>query len=120
MAIEAAIRRFLREQNIGPSRIVVAASGGYPLNFEIGKLISGLEEAEAMPGVTVFHAGTSFDEEVYYTHGGRVLSVCASEPTMAETMSRIYKALEKIRFDGIHYRRDIGRSGGSPEKESES
>jgi len=121
--LEGTVEENLLERDVRwtrrPSACVVAASGGYPLNFEKGKLISGLDEAEAMPGITVFHAGTSFDEDVYYTHGGRVLSVCASEPTMAETMTRIYEALEKIRFDDKHYRRDIGRSGGSPQKESE-
>ncbi|MDW7759641.1 MAG: phosphoribosylamine--glycine ligase [Acidobacteriota bacterium] len=122
--LEGTVEENLLERDVRwsrrPSACVVAASGGYPLNFEKGKVISGLDEAEAMTGITVFHAGTSFDEEVYYTHGGRVLSVCASEPTMAKTMTRIYEALEKIRFDDMHYRRDIGRSGGSPKQENVS
>jgi phosphoribosylamine--glycine ligase len=87
---------------------VVAASGGYPLKYEKGKLIEGLEEASALPGVVIFHAGTVFKEGKYYTNGGRVLNVCASEKTLAETMDKIYKALPSIYFEAIHWRRDIG------------
>lgn len=87
---------------------VVLASGGYPGAYEKGKLISGLKEVSAIPGITVFHAGTKFEDGEYYTNGGRVLNVCASEPTLAETMGNIYTAISVINFDGMHYRRDIG------------
>lgn len=87
---------------------VVAASGGYPLKYEKGKIIEGLEEAAAFPGVVIFHAGTVLRDGKYYTNGGRVLNVCASERTLAETMDKIYKALSRIFFEAMHWRRDIG------------
>ncbi|MGB3863981.1 MAG: phosphoribosylamine--glycine ligase [Candidatus Aminicenantaceae bacterium] len=91
-----------------PSGCVVVTSGGYPTKYEKGKLIEGLKEATDMPGVTVFHAGTEFKENKYYTSGGRVLGVCTSEETLASTMNKIYEAVGKISFDAMHYRRDIG------------
>jgi phosphoribosylamine--glycine ligase len=91
-----------------PSGCVVVASGGYPVRYEKGKIISGLTEAEAVPGVTVFHAGTKFENEQYLTSGGRVLGVCASAPTLAEAMGRIYDACGKVYFEAMFYRRDIG------------
>ncbi|OGD22409.1 MAG: phosphoribosylamine--glycine ligase [Candidatus Aminicenantes bacterium RBG_16_63_16] len=87
---------------------VVLASGGYPLAYEKGKPISGLKEVSAIPGITIFHAGTKVENGEYYTNGGRVLNVCASEPTLAETMENIYSAIAAISFDGLHFRRDIG------------
>ncbi len=87
---------------------VVLASGGYPGAYEKGKPIAGLKEVSAIPGITVFHAGTKLENGEYYTNGGRVLNVCASEPTLAETMENIYSAIAAISFDGMHYRRDIG------------
>jgi len=91
-----------------PSGCVVLASGGYPVRYEKGKVISGLDEAAAVPGVTVFHAGTKFENNGYTTTGGRVLDVCASEPTLEATMKRIYDAVGRIRFEAMQYRRDIG------------
>ena len=87
---------------------VVLASGGYPQAYEKDKPISGLEEVSTIPGVTIFHAGTKLENGVYTTNGGRVLNVCASEPTLAETMDNIYAAIGGITFDGMHFRRDIG------------
>ena len=87
---------------------VVLASGGYPLAYEKGKLISGLKEVLTIPGITVFHAGTRLENDEYYTNGGRVLNVCACEPTLAEAMENIYSAVAAISFDGMHFRRDIG------------
>ncbi len=91
-----------------PSGCVVMASGGYPVHYEKGKIISGLAEAEAIPGIAVFHAGTKFENGHYVTTGGRVLGVCASEDNLAETMGKIYGACGKIYFEAMHYRRDIG------------
>jgi phosphoribosylamine--glycine ligase len=91
-----------------PSACVVLASGGYPVRYEKGKVISGLAEAAGMPGVTIFHAGTKFENDAYVTSGGRVLGVCASEATLAETMAKIYEACDRIHFEAKHYRRDIG------------
>jgi phosphoribosylamine---glycine ligase len=90
------------------SGCVVVASGGYPVHYEKGKTITGLDEAESIPGVTVFHAGTKFEDGSYLTTGGRVLGVCASEPDLAGTMNKIYEACGRVYFEAMHYRRDIG------------
>jgi len=87
---------------------VVMASGGYPESYEKGKAISGLDEANAMTGVTVFHAGTKLSGEEIVTNGGRVLGVTAPGDDLASAMAAAYAAAEKIRFDGAHLRRDIG------------
>jgi phosphoribosylamine--glycine ligase len=91
-----------------PSGCVVVASGGYPVHYEKGKTITGLDEAASIPGVTVFHAGTKFENGAYLTAGGRVLGVCASEPDLAGTMNKIHEACGRIYFEAMHYRRDIG------------
>ncbi|MGZ5468550.1 MAG: phosphoribosylamine--glycine ligase [Candidatus Aminicenantales bacterium] len=91
-----------------PSGCVVVASGGYPVHYEKGKIVSGLDEAEKVPGVTVFHAGTKFENDHYLTTGGRVFGVCASEQTLAATMGKIYEACGRIYFEAMYYRRDIG------------
>ncbi|MGB9836740.1 MAG: phosphoribosylamine--glycine ligase [Candidatus Saccharicenans sp.] len=91
-----------------PSGCVVVASGGYPLKYEKGKLIAGLEEVAQVPGLVVFHAGTKYENGNYYTNGGRVLNVCASEPTLSATMRKIYDHIQKIYFEGMFYRKDIG------------
>ncbi len=86
---------------------VVMASGGYPGTFEVGKNISGLDEAGAVEGVKVFHAGTSKRDGAFYTAGGRVLGVSARAAELETAVSRAYEACGVIRFDGAHYRRDI-------------
>jgi phosphoribosylamine---glycine ligase len=86
---------------------VVMASGGYPGTFEVGKKISGLDEAGAIEGVKVFHAGTSKRDGSFYTAGGRVLGVSARAAELETAVGRAYEACGKIRFDGAHYRRDI-------------
>ncbi|MBN2198676.1 MAG: phosphoribosylamine--glycine ligase [Candidatus Aminicenantes bacterium] len=94
--------------NAHASGCVVLASGGYPLSYEKGKPISGLREAADIPGITIFHAGTKAEDGQAVTSGGRVLNVCASEKTLAETMEKIYGAVSRISFEEMHYRRDIG------------
>ena len=86
---------------------VVMSSGGYPGTYEAGKRIDGLEEAGAVEGVKVFHAGTSKRDGVYYTAGGRVLGVTARAPRLEAAVSKAYEACGKISFDGAHYRKDI-------------
>src|SRR6266436_3068412 len=86
---------------------VVMASGGYPGTIEVGKKITGLEDADKMKGVKVFHAGTSTRDGEYYTAGGRVLGVTSRAPSLPDAVSRAYSAVEKIHFDGAHYRKDI-------------
>lgn len=94
-----------------PAACVVIASGGYPIKYEKGKKIEGIEEAAKFPGVFIFHAGTEFKDGEYYTSGGRVLGVCASEKTLEETMDKVYKAISRIYFEAMHWRRDIGAGG---------
>jgi phosphoribosylamine---glycine ligase len=86
---------------------VVMASGGYPGTIEVGKPITGIEAADQMEGVKVFHAGTSLRDGAFYTAGGRVLGVTARAPTLNSAVKRAYAAVNEIRFDGAHYRRDI-------------
>lgn len=89
---------------------VVMASGGYPVKYEKGKVITGLDENGQLPGVTVYHAGTAEKDGCLVTSGGRVLGVTALAPTLDEALQKAYDAVEKIHFDGAHYRRDIGRT----------
>ncbi len=86
---------------------VVMASGGYPGTIAVGKRITGIEEADRVEGVKVFHAGTSARDGGFYTSGGRVLGVSARAADLGTAVSRAYEAVEKIRFDGAHYRKDI-------------
>jgi phosphoribosylamine--glycine ligase len=88
---------------------VVLASGGYPGTYETGKVITGIEDAERVEGVTVYHAGTTRDPDgTVRTAGGRVLDVTAVAPTFAEARSRAYEAVSRISFEGMHFRTDIG------------
>ncbi len=86
---------------------VVMASGGYPGDYEKGKVITGLEEAAAMKDVVIFHAGTTKKNDQIVTAGGRVLGVTALGTTVKEAKDTAYDAVEKIKFDGAYYRRDI-------------
>jgi phosphoribosylamine--glycine ligase len=107
-AVEGNVLERELEWSTNASGCVVAASGGYPIKYEKGKVIEGLDEAASFPGIVVFHAGTIFKDGQYYTNGGRVLNICASEKTLAETMDKIYRALSRIYFEAMHWRRDIG------------
>lgn len=88
---------------------VVMASGGYPGSYEKGKPITGIEQADALPEVKVFHAGTAEGPNGVVTAGGRVLGVTARAPGIADAIARAYEAVEKIRWEGCQYRKDIGR-----------
>ena len=88
---------------------VVLASAGYPGSYPKGIEISGIERAEALPGVTVYHAGTTLDEQgVLRTSGGRVLNVTALGATFAQARERAYEGCDLIEFEGKTLRRDIG------------
>lgn len=88
---------------------VVLASEGYPRSYEKGKIITGIEDAEALGDVTVFHAGTKVDDQGnLLTSGGRVLNVTALGDTFQEARDRAYEACELINFDGKQNRSDIG------------
>ena len=86
---------------------VVMASGGYPGSYAKGKVISGLEAANALPRTKVFHAGTTLKEGQIVTHGGRVLGVTALGKDLKAAQAAAYAAVEKIHFDGARFRRDI-------------
>ena len=89
---------------------VVMASGGYPASYPKGLEITGLDENGQIPGVTVYHAGTALKDGKLVTSGGRVLGVTALGKTLDEALEKAYAGVEKIHFDGAHYRRDIGRT----------
>jgi phosphoribosylamine--glycine ligase len=84
------------------------ASGGYPGSYEKGKPIRGLDDAAKLPGVKVFHAGTALKDGQIVTNGGRVLGVTALGKDLKTAQTAAYAAVEKISFDGMEFRRDIG------------
>ena len=88
---------------------VVLAAEGYPGVPRKGDTISGIDDAMALSGVTVYHAGTRLEGEGLVTSGGRVLSVCGRGPTLAEALGVAYGGVERISFEGMWYRSDIGR-----------
>ena len=90
-----------------PAVCVVMASGGYPDDYEKGKMITGLKEAEELGDVVVFHAGTQPRNGDIVTNGGRVLGVTALGTNIAAAKARAYEAVGRIHFDGAYYRRDI-------------
>ncbi len=90
-----------------PAVCVVMASGGYPGDYEKGKKIVGLEEAQQLEDVIVFHAGTKDIDGDIVTNGGRVLGVTALGQTIRDAKERAYRAVDKIKFDGAYCRRDI-------------
>lgn len=92
-----------------PAVCVVAASKGYPGSYETGVAIEGTESADAMPDVKVFHGGTARRGSELVTDGGRVLAVTALGASISVAQERAYQAMSQIRFEGMHYRRDIGR-----------
>lgn len=103
------------EWDARPCVSVVLASGGYPGHYEKGMVISGIENAEEMENVVVFHAGTKPGSRssdrlgMVLTNGGRVLNVTALGTDIRSAMDRCYAAVEKIKFDRMHYRKDIGK-----------
>jgi phosphoribosylamine--glycine ligase len=90
-----------------PAVCVVMASGGYPGNYEKGKEITGLEQAEHLPDVVVFHAGTTCKDDSIVTSGGRVLGVTAAGKKIGDAQTRAYEAVNMIKFEGAYWRRDI-------------
>ena len=94
----------------GAAACVILASGGYPVAYEKGKEISGLTEGQLTDAgdVTVYHAGTAVQDGKLVTHGGRVLGVTATAPTLEEALRKAYAATDRISFDKMHKRTDIG------------
>ena len=95
----------------GYAASLTLASGGYPGTYRTGLPITGVEEANRLEGVQVFHAGTSLQDGRLVTAGGRVLSIAAHGQTLQEAVARAYDAAAHITFEGMHYRRDIARRG---------
>ena len=90
---------------------VVLAAGGYPGKYPTGKPIQGVGDAEAEGQVTVFHAGTRLQDGQLVTSGGRVLGVTAKDADLPSAVARVYRAVERVRFEPMHFRTDIGRQG---------
>jgi phosphoribosylamine--glycine ligase len=95
----------------GAAATVVLVAEGYPGKVENGKQIFGLDEAKRIEGVKVYHAGTRYEDGKIYTAGGRVLNVTARGATLAEALERAYFVAQMIEFEGIDYRKDIGKKG---------
>ncbi len=113
---EACIDGTLDKQNLSwkneSSVCVVMAAEGYPGSYAKGRAIEGLKEAEKIDGVVVFHAGTKAVDGAVCTNGGRVLGVTALGKDTATAIGLAYQAVEKIHWQGIHYRKDIGKRAG--------
>lgn len=92
----------------GAAACVVLSSGGYPGAYEKGRPISGLRAPKDDEDIFIFHAGTRWVRDHYVTNGGRVLGVTAVAKDVQAAVSRVYQEIDKIKFDGMHYRRDIG------------
>jgi phosphoribosylamine--glycine ligase len=107
-AVEGALPPAPAEQQ-GAAVCVVMSSGGYPGDYETGKLIHGLEEAGKRSDVVVFHAATRKTEQGLVTAGGRVLGVTGLGSSLSAAMDAAYAGVEEISFEGAHWRRDIGR-----------
>ena len=111
--LEACVEGRLSETELrwkpGASACVIAASAGYPGSFVAGRRIEGLDEAARVPGVEIFHSGTALVDGHYVTEGGRVLGVTAAAPSLEQSLALVYEALGLIQFEGMYYRKDIGR-----------
>lgn len=111
-ALDACIDGTLAETELkfapGAAACVVASSAGYPGAYKTGFSLSGLARAAQVPGVQVFHSGTSRVGNQLVTSGGRVLGVTAAGDSLPEALARAYQAIAEIEFEGVYYRRDIG------------
>ncbi len=88
---------------------VVEASGGYPVKYEKGYEIHGLDEDGQHKGVVIYHAGTKKENGKYYTNGGRVLGITAKGTDLQEALDKAYAVVQEVGFDKMHYRTDIGK-----------
>jgi phosphoribosylamine--glycine ligase len=93
----------------GSAACVVLASAGYPEAPRSGDVISGAESVAEEPGALLFHAGTDWNDGALVTAGGRVLCVTGLGHTRRAALARAYEVIEHISFDGMQFRRDIGR-----------
>jgi len=113
--VNLATRRFEPHQwkwKPGASACIVMSSVGYPGKFSTGKTIDGLTSLRENTGVKILHAGTRRQGEQVLTSGGRVLGITAVGPDLAAALAKAYAATAQIRFEGMHYRTDIGGNAG--------
>lgn len=110
---DACINQNLKDLKIKWSKqtavCVVMASGGYPKDYKKGYEITGIDSAEQLDNVKVFHAGTKLEDGMFLTNGGRVLAVTARGETLEDTIKNVYSAAQKINFKDMHYRKDIAQ-----------
>jgi phosphoribosylamine--glycine ligase len=106
-SVDGTLANLETKWNSMASVCVIMASGGYPGSYLKGKVIHGLEEASRLPTTKVFHAGTAGSGDQIVTSGGRVLGVTALGKDLKSAQAAAYAAVEKIHFDGAHFRRDI-------------
>ncbi|MCX8041777.1 MAG: phosphoribosylamine--glycine ligase [Thermodesulfobacteriaceae bacterium] len=109
MTLEGKLSEMEIEESSGAAVCVVMASKGYPGTYEKGKKIEGLDRASQIPGIIVFHAGTTKKNGEFYTSGGRVLGVTALDKDIPSAIEKAYKAVALISFEGAQYRKDIGQ-----------
>ncbi len=112
--LDATVKGRLGEQTLewidDAAVCVVLASGGYPGKFEKGKIVSGIDRADAREGTVVFHAGAQLNrQKQVVTDGGRVLGVTSLGADIKTAIGNAYRAVGDIRFDGMHFRTDIGK-----------
>ncbi|MBP6060767.1 MAG: phosphoribosylamine--glycine ligase, partial [Candidatus Pacebacteria bacterium] len=111
---ESSLDRKIDDLNInwkkGFACTIMLASAGYPGNYEKGKKIFGLDEIKNIKDIVVFHAGTKMVEKNLVTNGGRVLGVSATGENLDEALKKAYDAVSKIKFEGMQYRKDIGKT----------
>jgi len=107
-AAQGKLESFRAKWSPAASICLVIASEGYPASPTTGRAIGGLEKAASVPGATIFHAGTRWEANVYYTSGGRVLGIGAKGESLGAVRRIVYDAVSNIRIPGAHYRRDIG------------
>ncbi len=108
-ALEGRLDRIEIEWDPRAAVCVVLASGGYPGSYAGGRSIRGLDDVADMDDVMVFHAGTAHSSDGYVTAGGRVLGVTALGDTIRDAIDLAYRAVDRISWDGMHYRKDIGQ-----------
>jgi len=114
-AVEGELDRVELEWHEGAAVCVVLSVSGYPERYDHqNEEIHGIEEAERMEGVIVYHAGTDLQDGRFYTKGGRILGVTGLGPDVASARERAYEAVSKIHFEGMHYRSDIAVKALNP------
>ena len=118
--IDGTLDKMQMEWTDEPAVCVVMASGGYPGNYEKGKVINGLNTVAKMGNVMVFHAGTLKKDDSIVTSGGRVLGVTALGNSIENAINKAYEAVEKISYDNAYYRKDIGYKALNYEKTQDS